>query len=637
MEVTLDHVGLVLGLEMSRLARSNKDWHHLLELCAVFGTLLADQEGVYDPRDPNDRLLLGLKGTMSELEIHTMRSRLEKGKLNKAQRGELFYEVPVGYVKTAPGGLAFDPDEQVRAVVALVFDKFDELGSASAVFRYLLRNGIRLGIRAQAGPNRGQLEWRRPSLQTLYAMLHHPFYAGTYVFGRRAIDPKRKHAGHPFGGSRRVPADQWKVVKHDHLPAYITRERYQRNQERLHQNRCRPDTTGVARRGAALLAGLVVCGRCGTRMNVSYCRARPGGTRQARYECLRHRQRGLERACHGVTASVIDGLVTRQVLRALEPAALDLSLRAGDDVQRERERLALHWRQQLERARYEAARAERHYRAVDPENRLVARTLERQWEQALRQEQQLREEHDRFLRQAPAELTAEERDRIRALATDIPALWSAPATTTADRKELVRCLLERVVVSVQGNTEHVEVALHWAGGFVGRHQVVRPVQTYEQFRDHGRLMELARQLREAGHSAAEIAERLNAEGFHTTNRRSPFGAQRVRQLLQSWGLSDVLDDERVLGPDEWRLKDLAGKLSIHVEKLRRWIRLGWVRARRPRAFWSYIVWADAEELKRLRRMRDHSAATPHAPYPAGLTNCRPEQPDPAKRSGPSRR
>jgi DNA invertase Pin-like site-specific DNA recombinase len=613
-EVTLDHVGIVLGLEMSRLSRSNKDWYHLLEVCAIFGTLLADQDGIYEPRDPNDRLLLGLKGTMSEMEIHTMHSRLEKGKLHKALRGELFYDVPIGYVKTPTGGLALDPDEQARTVVTLIFDLFDELGSAGAVFRYLLRHGIRLGVRAHQGPNRGQLEWRRPALPTLFTLLHHPFYAGIYAYGRCPVDPKRKHTGRSKG-RKWLPMDQWKVALHDRVPAYISRERYARNQERLRQNRSRAEAAGTPRQGLALLSGIVCCVRCGTRLSVHYSR---GG--KARYECLRHRARGLERACSGVAAATIDALVGQQVLRALEPAALELSLRAGEDVQRERERLALHWQQQLERARYEAAQAERHYRTVDPENRLVARTLEQHWEQALRKGQQLQEEYDRFLQQTPPELTAAERERIRALATDIPALWAAPGSTATERKELVRCLLERVVVGVRGNTEQVDVALHWVGGFVSRHEVVRPVNGYEQLGDINRLKERTRQLRKEGQSAAQIAERLNQEGFHPATGLSPFTRGSVTRLLTIWGLWGEWDDQAVCGPGEWRLPDLVRKLRIHPSRLHRWIRRGWVRARRPRAGSCYLIWADDEELKRLRRLRDHAEAHPSAPYPAEATS-----------------
>jgi DNA invertase Pin-like site-specific DNA recombinase len=223
-EVTMDHVGIVFSLEMSRLARSSKDWHHLLEVCAVFGTLLADQDGVYDAHDVNDRLLLGLKGTMSEFELVTMRNRLERGKLNKAERGELFIGVPFGYVKLPTGEAALDPDEQVQAVVRLIFDKFTELGSIYAVFRYLIANNIRLGMRARTGARRGQVEWRRPSLPTLHQMLRHPAYAGAYAFGRRPIDRK---ASSPDGSrvvKRWVPWDHCKILKRDVLPAYITWE-----------------------------------------------------------------------------------------------------------------------------------------------------------------------------------------------------------------------------------------------------------------------------------------------------------------------------------------------------------------------------------------------------------------------------
>jgi len=620
-EVTLDHVGIVLGLEMSRLARSNKDWHHLLELCAMFGTLLADQDGVYDPQDPNDRLLLGLKGTMSELEIHTMRNRLEKGKLHKARRGELFMEVPTGYVRTPSGDLALDPDEQVRAVVSLVFDKFDELGSLYAVFRYLLQHNIRLGIRAWSGPNRGQLEWRRPCYGTLCSILHHPFYAGTYAYGRRCIDPKRKRPGRPGTGRKFVPMNQWKATLHDHVPAYITYERYLDNQERLRQNRSRFDAPGVPRQGAALLSGLVYCGNCGTRVRTCYPRsARP------RYSCNRHALRGLERKCHSLDTAVIDDLVSRQVLRALEPAALELSLRAGEDVQQERARLATHWKQQLERARYESAKAERHYRAVDPENRLVAGTLEKQWEEALQKERHLQEDHDRFTREVSPELTAEEKSRIRDLAGDVPALWTATTTTLADRKEIIRCLITRVEVRVQKDNEYVDLTLHWAGGFVSQHQVVRPIKEYERLSDFNHLVDRARQLREKGHTAAEIAEHLNKEGFKSIKGTSRFHTGQVRQLLVRWGLAGVRNKEEAIGPHERLLSDLGRQLRLHPSKLRRWIRLGWVHCRQTPIMRLHVIWADEKELDRLRRLRDHAKAHPYQPYPEEITAPRPRQP-----------
>ena len=409
-EVSMDHVGLVLGLEMSRLSRTSRDWHHLLEVCALFGTLLADQDGVYDANDTNDRLLLGLKGTISEFELVTMRNRLDRGRLHKAERGELFHKVPCGYVKLPSGEVAFDPDEQARDVVRLIFDKFNELGSIYGVFHYLIRNGIRLGMRLQSGPLRGQLTWRRPVLPTLNQMLHNPTYAGAYAYGRRREEPKAKAAGRDGRGQRWVPMSEWKVLLKDRLPAYIGWEQYLTNLRRLEQNRSLANSPGTPRGGVALLTGLVGCGVCGRRMRTSY----PSKS-TAYYSCQRHLSEGTELTCHGLRTTPVDDLVARQVLAALEPAALELSLQAARNLGLERDRLHRHWEQQRERARYESTRAERQYQAIDPENRLVARTLERRWEEALSHQRQLEEEYDRFRREQPPRLSEEELARISAL------------------------------------------------------------------------------------------------------------------------------------------------------------------------------------------------------------------------------
>jgi DNA invertase Pin-like site-specific DNA recombinase len=254
-EVTMNHVGLVLGLEVSRLARSHKDWHDLYELCAIFQTLLADEDGVYDASDPNDRLILGLKGMMSEVELLTMRNRLERGKRHKAERGALFTVVPLGYVRLPSGGVGLGPDEQVQAMVRLIFEKFEELGSVYAVFHYLVQQGLRVGVRVRRGPNRGQVEWHRPALPTLFALLHNPIYAGAYAYGRRSKDRRPSGAGAAKAGSRSVPMAEWAVLIRDCLPAYISWERYVNNQARMQQNRLSGDSPGVARAGAALLGG----------------------------------------------------------------------------------------------------------------------------------------------------------------------------------------------------------------------------------------------------------------------------------------------------------------------------------------------------------------------------------------------
>jgi DNA invertase Pin-like site-specific DNA recombinase len=598
-EVTLDHVGLVLGLEMSRLARSSTDWHHLIETCALFGTLLADQEGIYDAHDPNDRLLLGLKGAMSEAELFTMRNRLERGKLHKAQRGALFTRLSTGYVRLPSGEVDFDPDEQVQTVIRLLFALFDELGTVWAVFRYLRDHHVGLGFRVPPGDARGQLHWRPATWSAVFGILKSPLYAGAYVYGRRQVDPRRSATGRP--GVRGVPPEQWKVLLRDRLPAYISWERYQENQRRMRQNRTSADTVGLPRQGAALLAGLLRCGRCGRRMRASYSKAGRG-----HYLCVRHQRQPGASPCGGVAAAAVDDLVAGQVLRALQPAALELSLQAAEAIQNDRARLDRCRRQELERARYEAERLERQYQAVEPENRLVARTLERRWEEALREEKRLQEEYDRWVRQQPPQVSPAERRRIQSLAEDIPSLWHAAATTRADRKEVVRCLVERVEVQVRPDSEQTDVTIVWQGGWTSRHQVARAVWRYEQLHDYGRLRGRLVQMRRQGLSAAAIAARLHEEGFTPPHRRGPYTKAVVHQLLTRHGLRGVKPEAAELGKHEWRVVDLAAALGLRPAKVRLWIRRGWLHGRQTPGQGFWVAWADGAELRRLRKLKARS-------------------------------
>jgi DNA invertase Pin-like site-specific DNA recombinase len=523
-EVTMDHVGLVLGLELSRLSRSSKDWYHLLEVCAIFGTLLADQDGIYDTNDTNDRLVLGLKGTMSEVELVTMRNRLERGKLHKAERGELILNVPGGYFKLHDGGVVFDPDEQVRSTAQLVFDQFDALGSFGKVYRYFRRNHILLGMRVQRGPRRGELEWRPLTRAMLGRMLHHPMYAGAYSYGRRRVDRKRTAANAGKIRMQVVPMSEWKVLQRDRFPAYITWEKYLANQQRLQENRSWPGAVGAPRAGLALLPGLLICGACGRRLHAGYrTKAKPY------YQCMRKNLEGSD--CCGLGAMAIDELVGQQVLLALEPAALELSLQAIHNVTKERERLHRHWQQRLQRALQEAQRAERQYHAVEPENRLVVRSLEQRWEATLRAQQALQEEYDRFVQEQPRHLNTDEEARIVALATDIPTLWHSSLTTNADRKEIVRLLVERVVVHVQADSERTEVLISWRGGSTTRHDLNRSVSRYESLSGYRRMLARIQSLRRQGQTIAQVAAQLNSEGFRTPRSRKGYTSTSVRKLL----------------------------------------------------------------------------------------------------------
>jgi DNA invertase Pin-like site-specific DNA recombinase len=617
-EVSLGHVGVVLGIEMSRLARSCRDWHQLLELCALFDTLLADADGLYDPRNYNDRLLLGLKGTISEAELHVLRQRMHEGRLNKARRGELFNHPPMGYVRTPGGELALDPDQQAQSVMRLIFEKFDELGTLNALLRYLVRQQIRLPVRPHFGAERGQLQWRRPNRQTLRNVLHHPIYAGAYTWGRRPTDPRCKVPGRTGTGRKVAAAEACQVLLKDRCPAYITWQQYEANRRRLAENQNRADAKGAPRQGPSLLAGLLKCGQCGRRMTVQYS----GGSNGLRYCCTRNYTSYAGPLCQGTCGRVLDELIERLVLEALEPASVELSLAAAADLHKEQDRLEAHWQQRLERAQYEVDRAFRQYHAVEPENRLVARELEKRWEQSLIEQRGIDEAHDRFQREQPTPLNDSERQMLASLSSDVPALWRSPDTTPADRQTIVRCLIEQVVLTAPADSEAADAAIHWAGGYVSHHQFIRPVARYEQMRDYQRLSQRIIELRDQKLTSAQIAQRLNEEHRRPPKRRATFNAGMIRSILYRRGEAPTRPTTVVLEADEWWFTDLARVLNLPQPTLYSWMRRGWIQARRivmPRGQPRWTVWADEDELHRLRQLRACPRSWHCQPHAAELT------------------
>ena len=466
--------------------------------------------------------------------------------------------------------------------------------------RYLIRHDVRLGFRCHKGPKRGQLEWRRPQPGRILWILRHPIYAGVYGYPLHQEGRKRPGAGRSEGGILWLPPEQMRVFLPDRLPAYISWEQYQANQERLQQNRSLPGSRGTPRRGEALLAGLATCGNCGRSLRPIYPEKKT-----PHYTCDRHLRELREQTCYGLKAATLDALVAQQVLRALEPAALELSLRSVQDVERERERLHRQWKQRLERVHYECQRVERQYQAVDPDNRLVARSLEARWEEALRNQRQAREEYDRFLGQTPASLSEVDRSRIQALSGDITALWHPPQTTAADRKEIIRCLVERMVVHVQPKSEHVDVAIHWHGGFTSQHEIVRPVGTFKQLRDYARLMDRIVQLRREGNTLPVIAAQLNEEGFVPPRRKGVFKADTVCTLLRQSGRGEESSHTAIPAPDEWLVPNLAKRLNVGPQKIYYWIQRGWVHTRRIVGRHRCLVWADRKEMKRLNKLKTY--------------------------------
>jgi DNA invertase Pin-like site-specific DNA recombinase/DNA-binding MarR family transcriptional regulator len=602
-EVGLDHVGIVPGIEMSRLARSGREWHQLLELCALSGALLGDLDGVYDPAEHNDRLLLGLKGTISEAELHLIRQRMWSGRIAKARRGELAVPLPAGLVRRPSGEVTLDPDEQVRSVVRLVFDLFERLGTVGAVLGFLADNRIQLGIRLREGPGRGELAWRRPGRAGVTNMLRNPAYAGSYAYGRSTLDRRRRRPGRPFTGRVRQPREQRAVFLPGVLPAHISIEQYERNMARMDANRSRAQSLGAVRDGPALLAGLAACGRCGSKMTVRYQRG-PGARLHPVYVCSRAKSDYAAAQCQQLAGPPVDAHVTGLLLAAVAPAALEVSLAAAGQAEAQRDQVDRIWRQRLERAGYQAERARRQYQLVEPENRLVARQLEKDWEAALTERQRLGEEYDRFTAARPRTLTAAEREQIRALAGDLPAVWDAPTTTDADRKQLIRHLVEQVRITVLGTSEEVDVEVTWAGGHRTAGRVTRPVAALSQLSYFPQLRQRAAELAAAGCTAAEIAGSLNAEGLRPPKRAAAFTSSSARDLLGALGLQHARTpaSRPELGEHEWWLRDLAEHLGMSKVTLDAWIRRGWADGYLHPEARLIAVRADPAEVERLRAL-----------------------------------
>jgi DNA invertase Pin-like site-specific DNA recombinase len=608
-EVTMGRVGVVLGIEMSRLARTGRDWHQLLELCCLSGVLLADPDGVYDPGYYNDRLLLGLKGTMSEAELYLIRQRMLSGKLAKAERGELAVPLPIGYARRPSGEVILDPDEQARHVVGLVFSAFRRLGTLNAVLRYLVREHVQLPVRVHSGPAKGELEWRRPTRETLQNMLHNPAYAGYYAYGRRQVDPRRKVPGRPATGRVVKDAGEWLVLLPGRLPAYVTPEEYEANIARMAASQQTAATPGAPRDGAALLSGLLRCGRCGGhRMTVSYHDGSGAAQSAYGYACAFYQVNyGTGGRCQHIAGAALDAYVAGQVLDAVAPAALEVSMAAAAQAEDERAMVGKLWRQRLERARYAAGRARRQYQLAEPENRLVARQLEADWETALAEAGRLEADYQRFTEEQPAVLTAAERAAIQALAADLPRVWDAPSTTQADRKELLRILIEGITVNVAGNSELVDVTITWAGGHQTSGQAVRPVGRLDQLSYYPALLARVTGLAAAGRNNRQIADVLNAEGFRPPKRTSRFSDQQVRTLISQRGIRARAKGRPAvltsLAPGEWSVPGLSAELGMPTASIYNWIYRGWITARHAPGTRNWIITADDEQMRQLRERR----------------------------------
>ncbi|MEU2874224.1 recombinase family protein [Streptomyces olivoreticuli] len=505
-----------------------------------------------------------------------------------------------------------DPDEQVQETIRLVFRLFDRLTTAYAVMCFLANHGILLPKRQYGGPDKGELVWRRAGRDAVLRILRNPAYAGAYAYGRRRLDPARLVPGQPASGRVEMPLEEWDVLLPDVLPAYITFDDYQRNLARIADNRHTKDSIGSPRAGPALLAGLVKCGRCGYRATIQYpswtiCHASPHS-----YSCGAQTSAFAGAYCQSVAGDLLDAHVSEQVLAALTPAALELSLHAAGQLQDERVTQDRLWRLRIERAEHTADHARRAFHLVEPENRLVARQLEGDWEHALTDLAALREDYDRFTATLPIGLSDSEHTRIRALADNIPALWHAPATTDIHRKRIIRAVLTSVEFTVIGVSERVLITTTWAGGHHSRTEITRPVGATEQLSYYPQLVTRITEMTNEGLGALRIAHRLNAEGLHPPRLRGgQWQTSTLQAVISRLGLVNTharnhgnRTPGHVLSEHQWRPSDLARELGMSRNLFNQWIRREWITAHRePGPAKRWIVTADPAEVDRLRQLR----------------------------------
>ena len=570
-DVAFGRVGIVLALEVSRLARNNSDWYRLLDLCALTDTLIADYDGLYHPGHFNDRLVLGLKGTMSEAELHILRARLNGGIKNKAARGELRRGLPVGYVwGEEDGEVCFDPDEAVTAAIRAVFERFAELGSARRVWLWLRSEGLELPTRRHM---RDPIQWGAATYTRVHQILTNPVYAGVYAYGKSRHERYVDEHGNVRKRSRKVPQSQWEVFLPEHHEGFVDWETFEAIQQRLAKNtRPRPHTTGGAlREGCAWLQGLATCGRCGRTLRVYYSGkgSRPG------YHCPGSNiANGRGVYCLRVGGVRIDQAVASAFLEAIQPAGLQAALQAEKEIEEEHDAALAQHRLRVERADYEAKRADRRYKAVDPDNRLVARGLEAEWEERLRRLHEAQAELAKREQQRPRPLTDAQRQSIAELGQDVTRVWSASTTTDRDRKELLHTLLEEVSITVDRESHKAHLLMRWEGGALQELDVDLWRARHAPNRTDEETVDLIRRLA-LHYKDAMIAGILNRQGRRTASGKR-FTANRVSSLRTHWKIPRFQPSDASSTGPLLTVQQAAHELGVAPSTVHRWLNDGFI-------------------------------------------------------------
>jgi hypothetical protein len=569
-------------------------------LCALFDTLIADVDGIYNPRDFNDRLLLGLKGTLSEAELHSLRLRLDAGRLSKARRGELVHHLPTGLVRDPDGTARFDPDAAVQERIRLVLGKFAELGSMQKVLRYLVQHGLLLPRRQTSGLYAGEVLWKEPSIAAVTSILKNPAYAGAFAYGRRIAEPARQVPGRRATGRVRQPRERWLALVPDVYPAYITWAEYERNQATIAENRQRMAERLTRRQamrgGAALLTGLVRCGLCGHAMQVAYKDGR------FQYLCHSAQTRYAKPNCQYLSGRPIDEAVVEEFFRVLQPAQIDAWERVSARQAEHHQELLRHLEQEVTRLEYAARRAERQYNAVDPENRLIAATLEKRWEGALAECEQAKARLAEAKSQAPqtAPIPTELREAFADVGRRLPEVW--PGLSAQGKKGLLRTLVEGVNLAREGNGM-VRVRIVWRGGLVSERAVRLPVSTRRRSEIETQIVARIEQLAVEGQRDVAIAESLNREGYYPC-RGVAFTPGIVLKLRCRHGIHLGLGRlRRGELPRGYTIAAMARLLSVDPGWIYRRIREGSLRIARDDQFGCYLFPHTREAVRRMKRLK----------------------------------
>jgi DNA invertase Pin-like site-specific DNA recombinase len=599
-DVGLAKVGIIMGYEVSRLSRNCADWYRLLELCALFDTLIGDADGIYHPGDFNDRLVLGLKGTMSEAELHSLRLRLDAGRRSKAKRGELRQHLPTGLVRTPEGPVVFDPDTSVQARIGLVFQKFLELGTVKKVLRYFGRNGLKLPRRQTSGLYAGDVLWKEPAEAAFYSILKNPAYAGAFAHGRRIADPTRQTPGRPATGRRRRPQSEWIALVQDVYPAYISWGAFERIQRTIEENRQNAQELYARKRairqGAALLTGLIRCGHCGHAMGVVY------KERRFQYKCDAARQKYAKPSCQYLSGPRIDEAVTQAFFQVLHPAQIDaLEKVSARQAAHHHERVD-HLRQEVTRQEYSAKRAERQYNCVDPENRLIAATLEKKWEHALVDVEQARAK----LAEASAEkpkacaIPPALREAFANVGRSLPDLW--PRVSLEARKALLRTLVNGVHLAKHADGM-VHIRIVWRGGLVSETHVRVPVHSLQYSDTEREVAERIRHLSGEGLDGQRIAQQLNAEGL-VPCRGGAFTTQIVTNLKQRYGiLSNYAKARGGNLPAAYTIREMAKRIGIDPSWIYRKIGHGAIKIEKDPRHGCYLFPRTKQSVTQMSRLK----------------------------------